>query len=362
MALDLTKRSELARGLTNAEQDANLTALETFINGLLSGTAGYEAGNALKLGGVLASLYALKTGNGGGAFATGPLTVTGAITTSSDISCSADALFYSYNGGAAGTVRAGFLAVGSGQEARVYTAGINRLVVDASGNVLPAANGTQTLGSTSLRYAQVWCTAGAFNSSDARLKTAVRGLTNAEIAAAQELAAEIGFFQWLDAVENKGIDKARWHAGLTVQRAIEIMIKHELDPFAYGFIGYDKWEDTIVKHPAIDAVDPQPAQLAEYETQVVVEPAIVDGKEVILQIPRLVCVKEAIPAIGGAEAKEAWDEVTLAAGDAFSFRYDELNQFIHAGVYAGALAQNDKFEHRIAELESKIHVGGETPV
>src|SRR6185369_6211548 len=55
--IDLTKRSELSRGLTNAEQDANLTAIETYINALLTGTSGYEAGNALKLGGVLASSH-----------------------------------------------------------------------------------------------------------------------------------------------------------------------------------------------------------------------------------------------------------------------------------------------------------------
>lgn len=53
--LDLVKRSELARVLTNAEMDGNLTALETYINAILAGTANYEAGNALKLGGSTAA-------------------------------------------------------------------------------------------------------------------------------------------------------------------------------------------------------------------------------------------------------------------------------------------------------------------
>lgn len=55
MPLDLLKRSELARGLTNAEEDANKTALELFINAILAGTAGYEPAKALnstKLNGV----------------------------------------------------------------------------------------------------------------------------------------------------------------------------------------------------------------------------------------------------------------------------------------------------------------------
>jgi hypothetical protein len=39
-----------------------------------------------------------------------------------------------------------------------------------SSDFLPSANATYDLGNTSLRFAEVWCTAAAFNSSDARLK------------------------------------------------------------------------------------------------------------------------------------------------------------------------------------------------
>jgi hypothetical protein len=41
--INLIKRFELAEGLTNAQEDANKTAVETFINGMLNGTSGYEA-------------------------------------------------------------------------------------------------------------------------------------------------------------------------------------------------------------------------------------------------------------------------------------------------------------------------------
>jgi len=57
MPINLLKRSELARGLTNAEQDGNLTALETFINNILAGTPGYQAGDALKLAGQLGTSF-----------------------------------------------------------------------------------------------------------------------------------------------------------------------------------------------------------------------------------------------------------------------------------------------------------------
>jgi hypothetical protein len=55
MPLDLLKRYELARGLTNSEEDANKTSLETYINAIIAGTSGYQpatALNALQLAGV----------------------------------------------------------------------------------------------------------------------------------------------------------------------------------------------------------------------------------------------------------------------------------------------------------------------
>lgn len=57
MTISLTKRLVKGSSLTWVEGDANSTAIETFINGILAGTTGYQAGDALKLGGVLASLF-----------------------------------------------------------------------------------------------------------------------------------------------------------------------------------------------------------------------------------------------------------------------------------------------------------------
>jgi hypothetical protein len=163
---------------------------------------------------------------------------------------------------------------------------------DSSGSLLPAANGTQSFGSTSLRWSQVWCTAGAFNTSDARLKTPVTLLSDIEKQAAAQFSREIGTFQWLDAVALKGPANARHHVGFTVQRAQEILASFGLDPWRYGFMGYDAWGDEFVEHPATDAV-------------------------------------------------AAWVEQTKVAGDAYAFRYDELNLFVAAGI-----------NHRLAALEA----------
>lgn len=107
----------------------------------------------------------------------------------------------------------------------------------------PIADGTITLGASSNRWAVVYAADGTINTSDAREKTAVRPLTDAEIAAAKALSKEIGVYRWLESVEKKG-PAAREHIGLTVQRAIEIMESFGLDPMRYGFICYDAWEAT----------------------------------------------------------------------------------------------------------------------
>lgn len=119
--------------------------------------------------------------------------------------------------------------------------GATRLNIDSSGHTYPQADGTQNLGGASNKWGTVYAATGTINTSDARLKTVVASFEPEEIAAAKALAAEIGIFRFLDAIAEKG-DGARYHVGLTVQRAIEIMEAHDLDPFAYGFICYDAWD------------------------------------------------------------------------------------------------------------------------
>lgn len=209
----------------------------------------------------------------------------------------------------------------------------------------PSAHNTYDLGTTALRWKDLWLQSGAFNGSDARLKTPVAPLTVNEINAAKQLGKEIGTYQWLESIQKKGAAAARHHVGLTVQRAIEIMQANGLDPFAYGFIGYDQWGDGFIEHPAIEAVAAKPAVPAEYIEQVVEELVVVDGVEVTIQRKILVEVKAAAPAVAAVEAQAAWTEQKQAAGDAYSFRYDQLNMFIAAGL-----------EARIAALESALNI------
>jgi chemotaxis protein histidine kinase CheA len=160
-----------------------------------------------------------------------------------------------------------------------------------TGVLTPSADNTRTLGTASLRWSTVYAGTGTINTSDAREKTPVRSLTPPEINAAKQLSKEIGAYQFLSAVAAKG-DAAREHIGMTVQRVIEILDANGLEPFNYGFVCYDKWDDVFVEHEAIKDVD-------------------------------------------------AWTEQTQKAGERYAFRLDELLMFISRG-----------FEARLATLEA----------
>ncbi len=191
----------------------------------------------------------------------------------------------------------------------ISTGGAQRLLIDSSGHHAAGADNTQTLGTASRRWSVVYAGTGTINTSDAREKTAVAPMTPDEIEAAKALSKEIGSFRFLQSIAEKG-DKARTHIGFTVQRAIEIMESHGLDPFKYGFICYDSWDEVTVEHPAIEAVE-----------EVLDE----NGNVVTPSIP----------------AQNAWTEVVQTAGNIYAFRYDQLAMFLAAG-----------FEARLSALES----------
>jgi len=168
--------------------------------------------------------------------------------------------------------------------------------------IRPGGDNQFALGESGRRWTVVYAATGAINTSDAREKTDVSPLTATELAVAADLARAPGTYQWLSAVQAKGAD-ARLHAGLTVQRAIEIMQSHGLDPFRYGFICYDQWDELpeiVTSWPAQDAVLDDAGN--------VITPAVEAGSEITQQY--------------------------RPAGDRYSFRHDELLLFIARGFAA----------------------------
>lgn len=170
---------------------------------------------------------------------------------------------------------------------------VDRWSITSDGSLSPAADNAYPIGSAVSRVSAVYAANGAIQTSDARLKTEVRGLTEEEMGAAKAIASEFGFFRWLERVAEEG-DDARLHAGITVQKVMEIMRSYGLDPLKYGFVCYDEWEET---------------------SEVISDPD--DNSKSTIKI--------------------------TPAGNRYSLRYSELNVFIARGL-----------EQRISELEAKL--------
>lgn len=185
---------------------------------------------------------------------------------------------------------------------------------------IPNTDGTRGLGAADARWSTVYAATGAINTSDARHKTDVRAMSTTEITVGKALLAEIGMYQFLDSVAENGADAARWHVGMTVQRAIEIFEAHGLDPFRNAFVCYDEWEDQYEDYAA--EYEMQPGEF-DHETGREISPAF----EVMV--------------------KPAGRTLIRKAGNIYSFRNDQLA----LAMLAGVAATQSALEVRISALE-----------
>ena len=102
-------------------------------------------------------------------------------------------------------------------------------------------DGSKSLGSGSARWSQGFGVNGWSATSDARLKSEPRVMTQAEVDAFLEIAELPCIWQWLAKIETEG-SAARLHAGPTVQAVVEILARYGLNPFAYAAIEHTTWE------------------------------------------------------------------------------------------------------------------------
>ncbi|PMQ16937.1 tail fiber domain-containing protein [Janthinobacterium sp. AD80] len=214
----------------------------------------------------------------------------------------------------------------------------NILVVQGD-YVYPAEDNTIGLGSFNRRWTNVYAATGAIQTSDAEHKTAVIPLDEREISAAMDLAKEIGKYQFLDAVAEKG-EQARYHIGMTVQRAIAVMEAHGLDPLTYGFICHDEWGEVVIEHPEIKAPD-------IHHPAVTMHHAASDACEAYDEV-----IVEGFME-SGAVQQGAFQEVR-PAGSIYSFRPDQLNLFIMRGQAAALLEDRKVIAQIHAQLETAL--------
>jgi hypothetical protein len=132
----------------------------------------------------------------------------------------------------------GSLYIGAAGAINLRYGGVN-LVSTASDGFKPATDNTLKLGDASVRWSTVYAGTGTINTSDARLKRVLQ-IDDQLLDAWAEV--EWSAYQWKDAIEAKGENKARIHVGLIAQQVKAALDKRGIDGFRYGVLCYDEWQ------------------------------------------------------------------------------------------------------------------------
>lgn len=147
-----------------------------------------------------------------------------------------------------------------------------------TGNVQPVAANTYYIGTGGLPWAGGFTQTAFTVTSDADYKSDPLLMTDAILDAAAEV--QLVQYQYLDRIEEKGPDGARWHFGAIAQRYVEAFERHGLDAHRFGFICYDEWGDV-------------PAVIDE-ETGDVITPAIEAGSRYGIRYEEMLVMEAAL--------------------------------------------------------------------
>jgi len=119
-----------------------------------------------------------------------------------------------------------------------------------NGTFFPNQDAGADLGRASGRWSTIYAATGSINTSDAREKTDIDSLSAAEIAVAKRLKGLVRKFRFQSSVDAKG-DAARIHVGVIAQDVKSAFEAEGLDPFAYGVLCFDQWEESTDSDGAV---------------------------------------------------------------------------------------------------------------
>ena len=126
----------------------------------------------------------------------------------------------------------------------------------------PDANNTRDnaldLGSSGVRWDDIYATNDVINTSDAREKQDIEELTEAEARVAVAAKALLRKYRWKSAVRTKSHD-ARIHFGIIAQDLQAAFEAEGLDAGEYGMFICSEWWETYTDVPAVEAVEAQDA-------------------------------------------------------------------------------------------------------
>lgn len=118
-----------------------------------------------------------------------------------------------------------------------------RMTFNTSGHIEAGADNTQTMGTATRRWSEIFAGNGTINTSDGREKTDIESLNASEIAVAKRLKGLVRKFRFQSSIDAKG-DAARIHVGVIAQDVKAAFEAEGLDPFAYGVLCFDRWEES----------------------------------------------------------------------------------------------------------------------
>ena len=240
--------------------------------------------------------------------------------------------------------------------------------VRPAGSIAPHVTNTLTCGTASNVFAGGFTQAAFTVTSDENYKTKPLEITDEMLGAAAEV--DWCMFQYLDRVEAKGEDLARWHFGAMAQRFVEAFERHGLNPFDYAFICYDEWEDQYVQVQTNAGEMVKATRIVDKPVMVEIDgellPKLVqvycvdpdDGKPIFnpdgTRKTKLEMVTESVVEEYDTPAPPVYvDVLEVAAGSRYGIRYDQAIILKQKQIERDHKRQLDALESRIADLEAK---------
>lgn len=118
---------------------------------------------------------------------------------------------------------------------------ITALHTEVSGSIRPVSANTSPCGTSANPWSGGFTQSAFTVTSDERCKTDPLDISDVILDAWEEV--NWAKFKYLDRIEAKGEDHARWHFGVIAQRTMEAFEQHGLNAREFAFLCYDEWGD-----------------------------------------------------------------------------------------------------------------------
>lgn len=128
---------------------------------------------------------------------------------------------------------------------KIQTQNTDRMRFQLGGNIESGVDNTQTFGTASKRWSEVFAGNGTINTSDETMKSFLGDFSDKERSVAVKVKALLTKFKWNESIEREenGGKKARIHVGIGAQSLAEAFSSEGLDASDYAMFCYDEWEE-----------------------------------------------------------------------------------------------------------------------